>query len=387
MYKDSRLPSLLKELNVSPIINAGGTKTTYGGTILSKETLEVMSEATNYFFNLKDLNKAIGNKIANENDAEAGIVTTGSASAMILAIAACIENANPNIKKRYGLEETLAISKREIIVQRIHYGDYTYNYQIGGGKIIETGTVNHSTIADIESAINENTVAITHLLGPRISEIGPSLSTVSTLAKKFNIPLILDAAAMLPPIENMKYFINEGADIVIFSGGKALRGPANTGICIGKNRLISKMIEMISPEFGIGRSMKISKENLMGLYFAYKTFKNEFSVNELPDLRKKAQSLFRNINKLPKFKYEIKEDIKDFTLPCVVITSELKNVNQIFSYIAEKMLNSEPKVFIQHFADIRSLVINPFSLHESEILTVVMKLNDQFLSCGNYEKF
>ncbi|MCB0747408.1 MAG: hypothetical protein KDC90_08080, partial [Ignavibacteriae bacterium] len=262
------IDSIFNELGIDRVIHAGGTKTWYGGTSLSPAVLNAMNQSTRVFCNIEDLNKSIGRYIADTTKSEAGMVTSGCSSSLVMAATACL-------LKKIGLEKHLPNKNYfsyNVAVQRIHFGDYTYLLKMPCLSINEYGTVNHTSISDLMECIDNNTVATYLLFGPGINQSSVSIEVIKKETEKYNIPLIVNAAAMIPPIDNLSFFINQGADLVCMSGGKALGGPQNTGLLFGRKDLVELARRNFNPNQSIGRTMKVSKESMIGLYIALKEY-------------------------------------------------------------------------------------------------------------------
>ena len=258
-----------ESLGVKKIINAGSWITVYGGSIMPSAVVQTMEEASNWFVDMHELNEKAGQFIADITGAEAGLVTAGSAAGMVLEAAACITGLDP--AKAWSLPDTTGM-KDEIIIQHAHRVNYDHNYRAAGARIIEVGNTGITEEWELESSINENTAAVAHIFGPRQDGAIP-LPRVVKIAHDNGIPVIVDAAAMLPPPENLRRFIAEGADMVSFSGGKGVLGPQSTGILCGKRELIEAAYLSSAPNStGIGRSAKVCKEEIAGLMTALKLF-------------------------------------------------------------------------------------------------------------------
>ena len=199
--------NIYNEIGIEPVINAAGTKTTYGGTQMAEDVIEAMRIAAYNFVSIEELNRKVGDYIAKVTNSEAGMVTSGAASGVVLSIAACMTSTNEALIKQ--LPNTYGIKgiKNEVILQKIHMGAYAHMYSFTGCKIKEIGNINNCSISELQYAINDNTAAIAYLFGPRILRNGLSLSEVVSIAKKYSVPVIVDAAATLPPKSNLSEYI------------------------------------------------------------------------------------------------------------------------------------------------------------------------------------
>lgn len=372
MFKAGTNP-IYKELGIRPVIHAAGTKTTHGGTKIPPEVLEAMNVAAEAFVDILDLNRKIGQYIATITGAEAGMVTSGAASGMVLAAAACMTGTClASIKS---LPNTSNL-KNEIVTQKIHYGDYTNIYTFSGAKIKEIGNVNSCLIEELEGAITDKTAAIAYLLGPRIYPVGLSLEEVVRVGKKRNIPVIVDAAAMLPPLENLKAYINLGADLVTISGGKFIHAPQSTGILFGKKNLIEAALANANPNYAIGRPHKVSKENMVGLYTALKRLESLDMQKISQEYLSKLQVVFPFIKNIKNTKIEIMQDTFNYHVP--VLTIKFSETWDGFTpkEILQELISGTPPVFLQYFKGLQHLVVNPISIEDDELQPLGQRLKE-----------
>lgn len=349
------------ELGVKTIIQAGGTKTSFSGPRLHKDVLDAMQVAARSSVDIAELNRKVGEYIARITRSEAGMVTSGAASGIVLSIAACMTGRS--LARAKQLPDTTGL-KNEVIMQKIHRGHYSHLYTHSGASIVEIGDLVSCTVEDLEYAINERTAAINFLFGPKIYQTGLSLETVAGVAKKHGIPLIVDAAAMLPPKENLWRYIEAGADLVTFSGGKVINGPQNTGLLFGKKELIEAALVNASPNNSIGRPHKLSKEDIVGLYVALKKF---MMLNE-EDLYDACREKLNRIipfflHLLNEISCTIEHDFHEFSVPVLLVQS--KNGLSL-----EKMTGllkqSDPPIYLEYHKKTEALVVNPFSLEYDE---------------------
>jgi uncharacterized pyridoxal phosphate-dependent enzyme len=370
-------PNYYDELKVNRVIHAAGTKTTHGGTRMHPDAIAAMQQASESFVSIEDLNRAIGKYIAHITTAEAGMVTSGAASGVVLSIAACITGTSHAAIKQ--LPDTTGL-KNECIMQHHHYGPYSHMYTFPGNKIRLIGDANDCCEQDLESAINEKTAAIAFLFGPRISTIGLSLKQVCRIAKRYGIFVIVDAAAMLPPKENLKKYILEGADLVTISGGKMIHGPQNTGILFGKKDLIEAAMANNSPHHAIGRPYKVSREAMVGLYVALKQFMALDEAAYYKACRQQLEPLIDRLNKLPWVRVECVHDQINYNVPVATIqlTSEWTGIPA--SKVPAYMLKGKPSIFMQYFKSLNHLVVNPVSVQKNEMAMVSEKLFQLFAS-------
>ncbi len=258
-----------ERFGVRPVINAWSWVTVAGGSLMPAPVLRAMEEASRNFVDLPELNRKAGEQIARLTGAEAGLVTAGSGAGMLLQAAACMTGTDP--AKVWRLPDTRGMKNR-IVIHRSHRVTYDRNFRTAGAKLVEIGDTGVTAPWQLEDAITRRTAAVAYVFGPRKSGALP-LETVVEIAHSRGVPVIVDAAAMLPPAENLTKFIRAGADLVSFSGGKGVMGPQSTGILCGRKDLIEAACMNAAPNSqGIGRPAKVSKENIAGLVTALELF-------------------------------------------------------------------------------------------------------------------
>jgi uncharacterized pyridoxal phosphate-dependent enzyme len=261
--------SIYEELGVRQVINASATLTRLGGSIMPPEVVQAMIEASKHFVNLDDLQRAVGAKLAELTHNEAAYVSTGAAAGLVLATAAVVAGDDPKAIQQ--LPDTTGL-KNEVIIHKTHRNGYDHAVRQVGVKVIEIGSEAGTTPEDLESAINDKTAAIFWFQGAMTGRGDLPLQTVIEIANRHNIPVIVDAAAQVPPVENLWKFTQMGASLAIFSGGKDLHGPQASGLVVGRKDLIEKMRVNGSPNHSIGRPMKVGKEEMVGLLKAVELY-------------------------------------------------------------------------------------------------------------------
>ena len=261
--------SIYERYGVKPLIHASGTTTRYGGTLMEPAVMRAMEEASRYLVNIDELNLAAGELIARATGAEAGLVSAGAASGMILQAAACMTGTNP--AKIHRLPDSSRM-KNEIIIQRGHKINYDHSYRAAGATLVEIGNTRGTQAWELEAAINEDTAAVAHIVAPWLTPSALSLEQVAVIAHKRGVPVIVDAASTLPPADNLQRFTAQGADMVSYSGGKGIRGPQSTGVLCGTSELIQAATLNHSPNNAIGRGMKVCKAEIVGLMTALELY-------------------------------------------------------------------------------------------------------------------
>jgi L-seryl-tRNA(Ser) seleniumtransferase len=262
--------------------------------------------------------------------------------------------------------------KNEIIMMRGHRIGFDRAFTSVGARIVDVGTARSSPIWTIEAAINERTVAIAYVVGWGISQ-SPSLEEVIEIAHKHGLPVIVDAAAMLPPEDNLTKFIAMGADLVCFSGGKGLRGPQSTGILCGQRELMEAAILNASPNMSIGRPMKVCKEEIIGLITALELFVQRDHQVEWEEWRSRSQAIVEALQGIPGVNVTVEKGNREGNLnregPQAVITFDASWKGLSIREIKESLLSGDPPIYVGHgllgYAD-KEINIAPQTLKDGE---------------------
>lgn len=265
---NNKTPDYFEELGVTRVINAAATMTFLSGSLMLPEVLEAINSTAHDFADMYELQDKVGAKIAEMLECEAAMVTSGAACALVLGTAAAITGDDARKLKQL---PNFSGARPEVIMQKKHRYVFDQAITTTGAKIIEV-----ENASEMESAINENTV-MALFFNAAVSWFGieDSISHQEfiAVANKHNIPTFIDAAADVPPVENLFKYQRMGFDLVTFSGGKMLRGPQSSGLLFGKKKLIEAAKLNYSPhEAPIGRPMKVNKEEIFGMYAALKTY-------------------------------------------------------------------------------------------------------------------
>jgi seryl-tRNA(Sec) selenium transferase len=279
-----RTAGIYERLGVRTPINAVGTLTTLSGTLIPVEVIRAMEEASKHFVPIHELQDKVGQRLVELTGAGGAFVTAGASAALCLAT--CAVTAGDDRQKMRQLPDLTGM-KSEIIIQKIHRTAYDHAFRMVGAKLVEVETPD-----EMRRAIGSNTAAIAyvmshHTLGgrPQLETrvdtslgfedcyvTGPhgqvSLDETVEIAHRAELPVILDAAAEIPPPENLNRFVKKGVDLVAFSGGKNLRGPQCSGLLLGRKDLVRKAYANSSPNDYLPRIAKVGKEEIVGLLTA-----------------------------------------------------------------------------------------------------------------------
>ena len=253
------------ELGVRKIINGNATLTQLGGSTMPSHVVAAMAEASRHFVDIDELQDKVGQKIAKLTNNEAGYVSCGAAAGMVLSIAACMTGLDPD--KRARLPSTRGM-KNEVIVHRHGRPGFDFAVTQTGARLVEIGTQKGTSRRQMEQAISAKTAAILYFYNEATMQGQVPLKEGIIIGKRHGVPVIVDAAAQLPPVENLWKFTRMGADLVLFSGGKGLCGPQSSGLILGRRDLIEACAFNACPRHFIGRPMKVGKEEIVGVLAA-----------------------------------------------------------------------------------------------------------------------
>lgn len=367
---------IYRAIGVEPIIVASGSTTAYGGSRLRPEVLDAMNKASGVMVNIDELNRAAGKIIAEITGAEAGFVSSGSAGGLVLQAAAVIAGSDP--KKMSQLPDTTGM-KNEIIIQRSHRFPYDQCYSSVGAKFVEIGDGRRCYPWELEAAITENTAAIAYLFSNFVSRRAIPFPELCEIAHAHDIPVIVDAASYVPPRANLKRFTAEGADMVIYSGGKAVRGPQGTGILCGRADLIEAAFANASPHQFIGRGMKVAKEEIIGLLEALQIFVNEDEEAEMKRYRQMAQQVVDALIEVPGLRVTLEHDEWNYLVPHAVMqfTNEWKGMGR--DEVRDSMKAGDPPIYLHDIHNPDELAVDPFNLDDDELDIVIRRLRETLL--------
>ena len=249
-----------QSIGVEPVINCRGTFTIIGASTLIPEAKEAMQFAGNHYVQLDELAMGVGKRLAELSGAEWGVVSSGCAGGMKLVTIASVTGGNP--EKLVRVPNLSGFEKNEVIVPRSSRNVYDHAVRAAGVTII---TVN--TQEELEAAINPRTAMIYMMPGDP-NDSGPlSVKAISAAAKSKGVPVLVDAAAEALTLKPNVHLAN-GATVVAYSGGKAIRGPQSAGLLLGDKKLLMAAWQASAPHHGPARDNKVGKEEQIGMLAA-----------------------------------------------------------------------------------------------------------------------
>ena len=369
-------PEVYKKLGVRPVINAQSWVTSLGGSLMRPEVLSAMEEASTVFVDMIELNKSAGKVIARICDSEGGLVTSGCSAAQVLMVAACM-TGNDDLKVEQ-LPDTTGM-KNNVVMFKGHRNRYDKAFQTPGAMIVEFGNSTDASDYQLESAIDGNTCAVAYVIMP-FSKSGVGLKRTIDIAHKHGVPVIVDAAAEVPPRSNLSKFISMGADMVAFSGGKGIGGPQSTGILAGKKNYIDaafkNSLNLHSPIACIGRPMKVSKENIIGLVTALELYIDSDEESVYKSWRKKSEYVLEKLGGIQNLRVVIEDIPTDRQGPQPVIYFEEGWGGISPEEIRKEMSLGDPPIFlgVGGLGDEINIVMT--NVMDGEEVIIVERLNE-----------
>lgn len=365
-----------QELGVRKLINAAGTYTMVGGSRMSEETLAAMAEAARNHVVLKELQEKVHERLASITRNEAAFVTNGAAAALHIAGASCIARLYGRPFASLSPEQ---IARSEIVIHRAHRNPYDWGVRLLNARIVEIGFPNMilpTVEDDLEYSITENTAAIFYFFMPPggwVAKGALSLEATLRVAARRGVPVVVDAAAQLPPTENLWRITGEGADVCIFSGGKDLRGPQASGLMVGKKEIFEWIAKTAFPTYGVGRMFKVGREEIVGLLSAVEQY---VAMDSSARLRWAEERIERAVREF--------EGNGNVSIQRVYPNEAGQPFPQmLFSFAvpgcAEEALRllreGDPSIFTMA-ADGQSVFVNPMTLRDEEIDVVLSRMRE-----------
>jgi L-seryl-tRNA(Ser) seleniumtransferase len=361
-------PSVYEALGVKRVINATGTVTVLGGSLMPPEVAAAWVEASKHFVNLLELQDKVGERIARLVGVEAALVTTGAAGALLLGTAAAVTRGDPALIRR--LPDTTGM-KNEVILQKAHHSGYDNQLTDVGVRPIDV-----ETAADVKKVVNERT-ALMFFMNFMEADGRIKREEWVELARRHNVLTLLDAAADVPPVERLSEYNRLGFDLVAFSGGKALRGPNDTGLLLGRKDLVEAAKKNTNPYTPtIGRMMKVSKEDMVALLAAVERYVRLDHKAEWREWERRLDVIERTVKEVPTVQCERVVPPIANHVPHLVITWDEKRVRTTKERLTRELAEGDPPVQIGRVSGTgdKGVLISVFVLQEGEDRIVAERL-------------
>ena len=334
--------SIAEELGVVPIINAGGPNTKHSGSRPRPETLEAMREVSSSFVQMEEMLIAAGEEIARLLGVEAATVTSGASGGLVVQAAAAIARDDPELIARLPMADGIP---NELIIQRRQRFVYDHLYLGAGARLVEVGNSEGCDLDELIGAISEKTAGIIHLESPFKNRGAVPLPDLVEAAHERDLPVLCDAASMLPPRANLTKFVNQGADLVSFSGGKGIQGPQSTGILLGNATWVEYARLNNAPYATAARGQKVSREEIAGILAALRVFIGEDEEAETQNYKRQMEFVVDLVAEVPGVRAVVEHDY-DHYIPHAVIyfTPNWKGPNM--ETVRDILMAGNPRVYV-----------------------------------------
>src|SRR3989454_2559763 len=326
----------LREWGVRPCINAAGTCTAMTASLMPPEVMEAIAYASKHYVMLDELHDKVGERIATLLRCEAAMVTSGAASALTLRTAAVLTGSD---RQKIVDLPNLTGMKSEVIIQKSHRFGYDHAVRNCGVRLIEVETAD-----DLERAVNDRTAMM--LFYNNNNTVGRIQDEEFVrLGKKHRIPTLNDAAADVPPVENLWKYTKMGFDLVSFSGGKGLRGPQSAGLLLGRKDLITAA-RLNAPPNGntVGRGLKVNKEEMLGMLAALELYLETDHEAENREFEKRAEEIRKSAAAVPGVKAEVFVPEVANHVPHVRISWDATAAGMTAAHVVKALRDGEPSI-------------------------------------------
>jgi L-seryl-tRNA(Ser) seleniumtransferase len=363
--------------NLPPLINAAGTLTALGGCRTRPEAVMAMSETAGNFIHFESLLKQTGQYLAELLGVPAALVTAGAAPGLTLAAAVCMAGDDLSTAVQLPIPPV----KHKIIIQCSHRCPFERALLFSGAALVQAGDAIRTRAADLESAIDPSTAAIVYFLQAEMLDSSLSLSETIQIAHAHDLPVIVDAAAELPPRTNLWDLVHRGADLVIFSGGKDLRGPQASGLMVGRQDLIASALMQSAPhEHVVGRVLKPDKSAVLGLVAAVEAYLVEDQEARFAQWEKIARMLEDGFNAIPglcatRF-MPMQPFIQPACIPRVVVQGD-GHASRSMSELRNALWNASPPIATEIMRG--EIIFNVHTLTFSEAAYILQQVYDCFV--------
>lgn len=359
------------ELGVKPIINAAGAYTTMTASLMPEEVLDAYRQTAGEYVSLDGLHDAVGKKIAELVGCPAAMVTAGAASAMTLATAGVLTGLDEEKAKRIPID--LRGMKNEVIVQNSHIVGYTHAIINCGVKLVVV-----ESERELIKAINRKT-AMLYFTDEYNLEGDVQYERFVEIGKEHEIPTFIDAAAGIPPRENLWRFTKMGFDLVAISGGKAIRGPQSAGLLMGRKDLIAAARFNGPPSADrIGRGMKVNKEEMVAMWIAVERFLKIDYEKEYEAWKMQIDWLKKQFESIDGLKAESVIPQSPNTVPTLVLTFEKGAFSKTGFEVNKALIDGDPAVAVARPRE-DGFNITTWMLQPERLGTVAVRVKEELL--------
>lgn len=370
---------IYERLGVKKRINAAANGTSIGGSIMLPEVVAAMQEAGRSYVSIPELLEKAGNRIAGLAGVEACYVTNGAAAGVALSVAACM--AGSSNARVHQLPDTDGM-KDEVIVQRMQINFYELMIRLAGARIVPVGLANRTYSWHLEAAFTPQTAAVVHF--PAYSPpTDLPIDQVIEMAHGRGVPVIVDAAAEFPPFSILSHYWKLGADLTIFSGGKGLRGPQSSGLILGRKDLVKACAMNSSPNHGVGRPMKVGKEEIAGLLAALELWSNaEFERKMFDCYQVRSNTMIEILSQVPDVRASRGDSPPASTglavhpdgLPFTLVEWDSDRIDKSVGQVMAELWEGDPSIIVAETPS--GILLHPATLEPGEAEIVAERVSD-----------
>jgi L-seryl-tRNA(Ser) seleniumtransferase len=366
------------KLGVTKIINAAGTYTILTASTMPPSVQAAVARAAKHPVRLLELQKKAGEYLAQRLQCEAALVTAGASSALTLGTAACMDVLNKAPIQAVPMQ--MANLKNEVLIQKAHRYSYDHALENCGARFVEV-----ETLDDYRKAFNDRTVMAHFFNAAEGGQI--SREDWVRIAHEHGIPCFNDAAADVPPISNLWNYTKMGFDLVTFSGGKGIRGPQNAGLLLGRKDLIAAASATNNPfDEGVGRGMKVAKEQIVGMVAAIDWFLTQSDEGMESEFRSRAERIVAKLHDIPTMKSRIVVPEVANHVPHLLLTYDQQRVKISPLEVADRLRKGTPSIELNPstgrthgsaglHSDENTIVVGVWMLEPGEDLIVANRLH------------
>jgi uncharacterized pyridoxal phosphate-dependent enzyme len=363
-----------EDLGVRRVLNAAASFTLVGGSLMPDEVVDAMRSASRSYIDMHELHRAAGQRLAELTGNEAAYVTSGCAAALVLGTLGAITKGDPRVIVRMPEGKGLAT---EVVMHTVHRCPYDPAVQLAGGKIVQFGNAYQTFEWELEAAITDQTALVLWVDGTDLGHGALDVATTVKVAHARGVPVLVDAAAQLPPHSNLWHYTNDlGADAAVFSGGKGLRGPQSSGLMVGTREFIEAARANGAPYQRLARALKAGKEDIAGLVRAVELFLGQDHEAVEREWEQTVQDWIDDLSKVPGL-----AAARDFPneagqpIPRARVTIDPNLTGLTSDEMIARLWDRDPRVCVLH-ADADSFYITPETLAAGDAKLVATAITE-----------
>lgn len=362
-----------RRLGLEVLINAKGTVTALGGSTLSSKTAQAAAQASQAYVRMPALMERIGDRIARLIGVEAACVTAGAAAGLTVSAAACM--AGEDAARIHRLPDSNGIPS-EVLILKAHRCPYDQAVRLAGASIVEVGTAHECSPSQLSAALGDRTAAIFYFAQSESSQGSVPLREVVRVARTAGVPLVVDAAAELPPVSNLRAYLAAGADMAIFSGGKDLRGPQASGLILGAVNWVRACRANSFPNYSVGRPMKVDKGAAVGLLRAVESYLAQDFESRAGSWDEIAAYFVDELSGIPGVKvrrdFPLAPGVQPVGIARAFVEIDSAALGRGVDDILDALEKGEPPIVTDQYPD--GLILNPQLLEEAQARIVAARL-------------